>query len=509
MTVIEPGAARSGGLGSVLKRGAAMSAIGLVVCEIITVVQTVVLGRLLGPEEVGVFAAGTVTMGVVLVAHSALAQALIQREHDMEHAANTALVATFASGLLLGIGVLVAAPLIGELFHSSRVGLIAAASSGLVLLHSCSSVPDALMQRAFQFKRRLIIAPAMSLVFATVAIIFAVLGYGAWSMVIGTYASLLTAVVMSWWMAKWRPFNGRFSYRIWREMAGFSFPLLLDGLGERAREMVEQVLVGRMLGTADLGQFRYAYRIASMPSVAVAQICGYVLFPAFSRISGDASRFREAFLRALGWVWFAAAPLGALMIILGEPVVVVVLGTEWRTAGTATAAMAGLGMGAALMSVGWEAIKGAGRSALLNWMTGILLGLGLVLIVLLIPFGLTGVGIAISVTYMVVGVLNVHLARRMVGASVRETFACLAPPSLCALIAFASVFPIERFAVRSDQFSAPLGLAAIVGETLLFTLVYLGLLRVAAPSRYRSVRGVVERALATVRGLRRQQVEEK
>jgi PST family polysaccharide transporter len=486
-----------------------MSAIGLVVCEIIAVVQTVVLGRLLGPQEVGVFAAGTVTMGVVLVAHSALAQALIQREHELEHAANTVLVATFASGLLLGLGVLVAAPLIGELFHSSRVGLIAAASSGLVLLHSFSSVPDALMQRAFQFKRRVIIAPAMSLVFASVAIVFAVLGYGAWSMVIGTYASLITAVVMSWWMARWRPFNGRFSFRLWREMAGFSFPLLLDGLGERAREMVEQVLVGRMLGTADLGQFRYAYRIASMPSVAVAQICGYVLFPAFSRIAGDSVRFREAFLRALGWIWFAAAPLGALMIVFGEPIVVVVLGSEWRTAGAATAAMAGLGKGAALISVGWEAIKGAGRSALLNWMTGILLGLGLGLIVLLIPFGLVGVGVAISVTYTVVGLLNVFLARRMVGATARETFACLVPPALCALIAFAVVFPLERFVVRSDEYSVPLGLAAIVAEGLLFALIYLVVLRVISPTRYQSVRGVVERAVARARGLVRQQVEEK
>ena len=188
-------------------------------------------------------------------------------------------------------------------------------------------------------------------------------------MVIGAYASAVTWVVLSWWMAKWRPFRGRFSFRIWRELAGFSLPLLFDGIAERGREMFEQVLVGRGLGTADLGQYRYAYRIASLPSVAVIQICGYVLFPAFSRISGDGVRFREAFLRALGWIWFAALPAGALLIVVGQPVVVLLLGEEWRPAGAATAAMAGIGLGTALTSVGWEAIKGAGRSSLLNWMT--------------------------------------------------------------------------------------------------------------------------------------------
>ena len=258
------------------------------------------------------------------------------------------------------------------------------------MLHVCASVPDALMQRAFQFKRQMIITPAASIVFAGVSIVFAIQGYGAWAMVIGWYASTTTAVVLSWWMAKWRPFRGRFSFRIWREMAGFSLPLLLDGLAERAREMFEQVIVGRALGTGDLGQYRYAYRIASLPSLAIITICSHVLFPAFSRISDDSSRFRAAFLRALGWIWFAALPIGALLVVAGQPVVVLLLGEEWRPAGAAAAAMAGIGLGMALDSVGWEAIKGAGRSSLLNWLTALHVGLGLPLIVLLLPFGLVG-----------------------------------------------------------------------------------------------------------------------
>ena len=219
------------GLGGVLKRGAAMSAVGLVIAQAATVVQTLVVGRLLGPEEVGVFTAGSVLIGFLLMFGSgALTQALIHRKTDVEDAANTVLVVTFGTGLLLGLALLAASPLIGMLFHSSRVGLIAAATSGLMVLHAWSSVPDALMQRAFQFKPQLIIAPAISIVFAGVSIVFAVLGYGAWALVIGWYASTTAGVVLSWWMAKWRPFRGRFSFRIWREMAGFSLPVLLDGL---------------------------------------------------------------------------------------------------------------------------------------------------------------------------------------------------------------------------------------------------------------------------------------
>ena len=234
-------------------------------------------------------------------------------------------------------------------------------------------------------------------------------------------------------------------------------------------------------------------------SLAVITICSHVLFPAFSRISDDSSRFRAAFLRALGWIWFAALPVGALSVVVGEPVVVLLLGEEWRAAGAATAAMAGIGLGVALLSVTAEAIKGAGRSSLLNWLTALGLGLGLPLVVLLLPFGLVGSrhrNLGQRIWSSASSASNSPAS--VVGASRRETAACLWPTTLSAAVAFAVVLPLERFVVRSDHYPVLPGLAWIVVECMLFALVYIGALRLISPSRYRSVRDVVGRALAKV-----------
>ena len=81
-----------------------MAAIGFVIVQIVAVGQTLVLGRLLGPHEVGVFTAGSVMMPFMAVFfQGALYQALIQREHDVEDAANTVLIVTFVTGLLLAL----------------------------------------------------------------------------------------------------------------------------------------------------------------------------------------------------------------------------------------------------------------------------------------------------------------------------------------------------------------------------------------------------------------------
>lgn len=485
MTPAHSGITSDGGLGAVLKRGAAISAVATVLAQGITVVQTVVLGRLLGPYEIGVFTAGSVLVSsLVVVAQGSLGHAVIQREHDLEDAANTALVVTFLTGLVLAIGLAAASPLIGMVFHDTRIGLIAMACSGLALLHACTTVPDALMQRAFRFRRRIVIDPAVSLIFAVVAITFAALGYGAWSMVIGTYASTVSWVALSWWLAKWRPLRGRFSVRMWRDLARFSFPVFLDVVAERSREVVEQVLVGRWLGGSALGQYRYGYRIASLPSLGIIQICSYVLFPAFSRIAGDAERFRSAFLRALTWIWFAALPVAALMVALAPPAVPLLLGDQWQPAGHAAAAMAGIGLGVALMSAAAEAVKGAGRSHLLNWMTALSLALGLPLLILLIPFGLVGVGVALSLSYLTVGLLSLGLARPVVGATWRELTICLAPTTLSAAAALAVALPVERLVGGSIGYHGPAGLALITAECVLLLVVYVALLMFS--SRWRT-----------------------
>lgn len=491
------------GLSGVLKRGVGYSAVGVVICQVVVIVQTIVLGRLLGPGEVGVFTAGTVLMGFLLVfSQGTLAQALIKRDGDIEDAANTVLVANALTGLVFGIAVLLSSPLIGHLFHDPRVGHISAATSGLVLLYLCLSVPEALMQRKFQFKQRMIIQPVAKIAFAAVSTVFALLGYGAWSMVFGSYAGIGALLVLSWWMARWRPFRGRFSWRLWRELATFSFPLVLDNIAHSIRETFQQVLLGRRLGTGDLGQYRYGYQMAGIPAAAIVDVFGYLLFPAFAHISADRNRFREAFLRALGWTWFAALPIGALLVALGEPVAVLLFGDQWRPAGTAAMAMAGVAVGAALNALGVTVIKGAGRVTLVNWLSLLGLLVHLPLVVLLLPYGLVGVGLGLSITYLLGGFVSILLARAVVAASLRAVVTSLVPTTVAGLVAFAVVFATEHLAVRSDRHIEPVGLALVLADCLLFAMVYLVVLRVVSPGRFRSVRGFAERSVVKVLAIR-------
>ncbi|WP_433783518.1 oligosaccharide flippase family protein [Actinomycetospora sp. CA-101289] len=484
------------GLSRTLRRGATISAAMLFLTQLISLGQTVVVARLLTPAEIGVFTLGTLFANfLVVVAGGGMKAALIQRDTDVETAANTAFWASLFTGVAMTTGALAASPLLGMFFDDRMVALVAAATSGTLLVHSLLNVPEALMQRRFNFKRKLIVDPLTAGSFAVVTVTTCALGYGIWGMVAGLYASQVATLVASWWLAGWRPGRDGFSFRVWREMASFAFPLIVQGLAKDLREIVQQSIVGRSLDIGTAGQYRYGRRIGILPGQAIIQVASYVLFPAFSRIADDAVRFRRGFLRALRLLWTATVPVGAFLVAAGGPAIVVLLGEQWAPAGLFVAAMAGFGPGTALNAVGVESIKGAGQSRRLHWVTGTSLVVGIGGLVALLPLGLLGVGLAVSLEGLVAGILTLALARPLVHVSWLQLGRVLLPPLVAAAIAGTATWALETQVLASGSRGIVVGLLFLLVDGLVFLVAYLAVLGVLAPETVTELRGLLAKVL--------------
>lgn len=468
---------------------ASASAFALVFGELVTLGQVVALARLLSPVEVGIFTAGTVlTTSLYDFVEGGLRAALVQRAGNIADAAETVFRATLLTGALMCVGVLAASPVIALVFDNSTAGLVAAATSGSLLLFALTNVPEAVLQREFSVRRRLIVGPAVSVTFAAVAVTLAACGWGVWSMVAGSYASTVVWVICVWWISDWRPGRGRFDFKLWRELARFGTPLVTAQVGYRLKGIVEAVIVGRWLGAAQLGQYRYAQRIAQIPERVIVDVGAVALFPAFSRIADDPARMRAGYARALRWAMLGGAPLTALMIAMGEPAVVVVLGEPWRHAGHAVMAMAGIGIGRALAIVAEEAIKGSGRTPLLNWSTATEVSVGIILVLVLVgPLGLTGVGLAISATTILVALIVAKLARSVVDVPFTSVLGAVAPPIVAAAIAGAATGYLEHFVLDSASQPGLIAVGYLVLDLVVFSVSYLAVLYVVAPSFMRQL----------------------
>jgi PST family polysaccharide transporter len=470
------------GLARTVARGASMAAGGYAAGQGVNLLIYLVLARLLSPSDIGAFAAATVLLGfMTLVTDSGMTSALVHRNDRMSEALSTATFSTIGGGLLLGLGGLAVAPLIGFFFDSSRIGELAAAMSGIVVLRTATSVPTAILQRNFSFLRQMVIEPTQVVVFGAIAIPCAIAGLGPWSLVAGQYGGAVVDTAICWLMVDFRPRWRDASYSMWRELAAYGRHVLLATVILRAGESSDTVIVGKGLSGAALGQFRYAARLATTPFQLLLAAAAYVLFPAFSRIAPERERFRGAFIRSLRWMCVLGFPSGLILVPLGVPLAVLLFGSVWRDAGYAAMGM-GLFTGAScLSSIASEALKADGHPDRLTRMHIATALVTVIAMLALLPLGLTAVAVGVSIGATAGGVLGLVYMSRVVAVPGRAMVAEVWPPLLAALTMAGAITALEFLVVKAAGRGTVVGLLLVAGEALLAGLVYLAALGLLAP----------------------------
>lgn len=485
------------GLTGTVLRGAGLAGAGYVLSQALTLGFYLVLARLATPAEFGQLAAALILVGIgLLFTQTGSLAALIQRRDRVEEAAATAVVSSVVGGIVFALLALAVSPLLGMIFRSDTVAAVAAAASGLLFLRSLTAVPNALLQRRFSFLRRLVVEPLTAIAFGVVAIIATSNGMGVWGLVLGHYAGAVTEVVFAWALVRWRPHLGLASFELWRELVGYGRHVVAANAVLRAGAEVPTLLLGRFIGIAPLGQYRYAIRIATIPFAVLLSAASYVIFPAFARIAEEPERFRAAVRRSLRWMAVLGMPLGLVLLPLGEPTATLVFGSVWREAGLAAMALCLLPAGRALISICSEALKADGRPEIVTRFHAFEIGLSVVAMGALIPFGLVGVAAGISIGAAGGCVYALRGLASALDLDPRQMAADIWPPTVAALFMVAVLTPLEQFVLDAASMTTAAGLGVLAAEALVAAAIYLTVLRVLAP-------GAAGELRETVRGTRR------
>ncbi len=484
------------GLRDRLIRGAGLAAGGFLLARIITFAGYVGVANFLAPAEVGRFASGTILIGIaVLFAESGMLAALIAWRGDVEEAASTAFVATLLAGLLLTVLALAAAPLIGSFFDSREVGELAAVASGLLLLRALLVVPEALLQRRFSFARRVVIDPLGALAFSVAAIVACADGFGAWGLMIGTYATFLVQLVAGWMFARWLPRRRRVSFAVWRRMAGFGRHIVASEVVRTVTDRVDLILLGRFGGAGALGQYTYGQRIAGQPAAGFISIAAYVLFPAFARVAEEPERFRSSYVESVRTIGLVAFPISLLLIPTGDQLALAAFGPRWSGAGDVIKCMALIGIGFTWASLASEAFKAAHVPRYVTRMHLVSLAVNLVAMPSMLWAGEAGVAAALSLSAMLSGLYGLSRSGAVVGVPLGTLLRGCAGSLAAALAGLLAALALDATVFAGETSRAGAGAAALV-EGVALAAVFALTLRWVSPAdsrRLADILGVLRR----------------
>jgi O-antigen/teichoic acid export membrane protein len=436
----------------------------------IFLVRTLILARLLSPEDFGLFAIAVLGVYVLMTTTElGIVPALVHRPEVAEAQYDAA----WTAGVVRALGVsgllMVAAPAVASLFGEPRAAALLRVLAVKPLIDSCASIRIAELTRKLKY-RRLALLTLTSVAIETAVSIALATTYGVWALIAGALAGGCSGVVLSYVLAPHRPRAVVDGHAI-RPLIHYGRWILLSGLVAITATSLTQVVISRQLGAFELGLYFLASKLAFLPYEVASQVVGDVAFPLYARIQGDAPRVARAFRSILVGMVTLLLPLYAFLIGLAPWLVRDVLGDRWLGTEPLIQALAVVGIAGLFGDVCTPLFRGLGHPKWALVADAVPAGLVIALVPAMTErYGAIGAALAWLIAVGVSQPLVFVLARRLVS---RPLDAVLLPLTL--VLVASSAGAATTIAV-SHVVSGVGGLAIAVGLALTVTaaLVWVG-----------------------------------
>jgi O-antigen/teichoic acid export membrane protein len=389
-------------------RGALFTAGSGAIDFAIRLASTIVIARLLVPEDFGLIGMVTAITGIAEQFGSlGLYTATVQtQEISHKQCSNLFWINVFA-GCAFGIVICVMAPVITVFFQDSRLAVITVAISTNFLWKGLTVQHEALLSRQMklaQISGNRVIAGILS---TCVAVVLALTGYGYWALVWREVSRSILIAIGVWYFCPWLPGIPRRGTKI-GDLLRFGRDLTLTQVVIAMISRLDGLIIGKLFGPIVLGLYRQAQNLIIAP---VEQLKGPILSvsqPGLSSLKNDPERYRKYYQKILFVVSLGTIPLGFFAVIYANEIVSVVLGQKWIEAviylkifAVGVIVMPAVGTTGIIMVTCGK----SGRLLLVTLVYSVSLA---VLMVVSIPWGAVGVASASVLTSVVLMPWTVH-----------------------------------------------------------------------------------------------------
>ena len=476
-------------LDGTLVRGLAWSAGMKWGSQIFAWASTLIVARLLNPEDYGLVGMATVYLGFAnLISEFGVGTTVITLRDLTEQ--EIAQLNGFS--VLLGvagfvISCLAAVPL-GIFFKSPRLPWVVVAMSTTFLISSFQSVPAALLQKDLRFKLISVIDGAKGFTMALVAVVFALAGFRYWTLVLAGISSAIVGTVMVLSRRRHRIALPRPSTL--GHVLRFSWHVIAGRVSWYTYSNADFVVSGRILGQVALGSYTLAWNLATVPVEKITGVLNSVTPALYSAVQKDKAALRRYMLTLLEGIGLITLPLSIGLGLVSREFVLVFLGTKWAPAIVPLMLLAFYASVRSLIPIIWSLLNVVGDSAFAMWNA---MALAVVLptaFVIGSHWGNAGIAAAWMIGFPIVAVPVTARVFRRIELPWREFFRVMSPSFTGCLMMTAAIVGLKIF--------LPLGFGMALRLGLLVTAGAIAYILVAGGLSY-SRRHALQRAIQLLR----------
>ena len=409
----------------------------------------IVLGRLLSPSDYGMMAMISIfSLVATALQDSGFRTALTNIEHPKHEDYNSVFWFNIIMASSLYVILFLAAPLIGEYYHTPRVVPLCRYAFLSIVIASLGTAQSAYLFKHLRAKQQAEAGALAVILSSLTGVGMAFAGMAYWSLATQGLVYVGINTLLQWHFSPWRPSIHGITFAPIRRMFRFSCKILATTIMTHVNNNVLNILLGHYFTPRDTGNYNQAYQWNTKCYSLVQSMVAQVAQPVLVSLNGEEGRQKDVFRKMMRFTAFITFPLLFGFGLVAKEFIVTAIGEKWLASAQLIQILCISGATMPLSTLFSNMIISKGRSGTFFWCT---FTLGLVQIATMImiwPMGIRTMVIAYTLLNTSWLLVWLFFVRRLIGYGYWMFFCDVMPFALAAAgvmgVAYVATMPLSN-----------------------------------------------------------------
>lgn len=412
--------------------------------QAISFIVSIVLARILLPEEYGIVAIVNIFIAIAnVLVTSGLGSSLIQKKDADELDFSTIFYAGIGFSLIMYGVVYISAPCIAKIYENEILTIVLRVMGLRLPVAAINSVQQAYVARQMIFKKFFFSTLFGTLASAIVGITMAINGFGVWALVAQYMTNSCIDTIVLFFIVQWKP-KLIFSFQRFQELYSFGWRIVVTGLLGEFFNQLKSMIIGLRYSSTDLAYYNRGESIPNLVTTNINSTLESVMFPAIAKVQDDRKQVKQAVRRMMKTSSFIIIPMLLGLCAVAEPVIKILLTDKWLFSVPYLQIVCIQQCFSILNSANLQAIKAIGRSDILLKLELIKKPLFLVCILVALPISPLAIATANALYTVLALLINAFPNKKLLDYSFPEQLKDVAPYLLLATSMAVFVYIIGR-----------------------------------------------------------------
>lgn len=297
--------------------------------QIITLIVSIILARMLEPSDYGTVALTTIflTIGLVFV-EEGIGTALIQQRHVKDTDLHTMMCCNFLMGIFLTVIFFLSAPIIAHFYENEQLIPIIRVLSIEFIFGSISSIIVAMLSRELKFKIISVTSICSAIISGIVGIVCAFYNAGAWALVAQQLSLRVIYCILLIFMSKYK-FRMKFSWSRASIFILYGKNILLSRLLITFYTQIRSLIIGKIYSSEMLAFYNKGEQFPAIMSTSIDYSLQKVMLPVYSKSQDNINQLKLMVRKSMMMSSFVIFPIMMGLFATADNIIVILLTDKW------------------------------------------------------------------------------------------------------------------------------------------------------------------------------------